>query len=138
MELHIYHKEKPKKGGSKATMAIININHKGRVGINVILQRKLHLNPKDTLLIARDCDSRNDWYLSFGTHLQEGYALRFLSKNIPSKGMASNYGKIVINEILASVNATRSASFYVALSNPKEVDGRTWYRILTANPKSIR
>ena len=136
MELHIYTKKKPR-GGSKATMGIININHCGHIGINVFLQRTLRLKPGDRVLIAKDTDNRNDWYLSFGTPEQEGYTIGYLRNN-PEIGMVAAYNKSMIEDILTSVKAEKSASLFVATGNPSIKDGRTWYRILTANPKIIR
>lgn len=119
-------------------MGIVNINSCGHIGINVFMQRSLRLRRGDRLLIERDRDSRNDWYLSFGTTKQKGRAIRHLRQNRPEVGMAAEYHKKTTEEILASIGAETSASFFVALGNPKEIDGRTWYRILTSNPKFIR
>lgn len=137
MELHTYTKKKPK-GGSKSTMGIININLVGHIGINVFLQRTLNLEPGNKMLIARDLESRNDWYASFSHDSGEGYTLKYLKKARPEVGMTSCYQKGMIKELLDSVKAERSASFFVATGNPKIHNGRTWYRILTSTPKFIR
>lgn len=136
MELQTYTKKKPK-GGSKSTMGIMNINHVGRIGINVFLQRTLKLQPGYRLLIARDLTSRNDWYASF-SQAGEGYTLKYLKNERPEVGMTSCYQKGMIRELLDSVKAERSASLFVATGNPQIHDGRTWYRILTSTPKFIR
>lgn len=119
-------------------MGIVNINHCGTIGINTFLQHTLRLEPGNRLLIARDTESRNDWYLSFSEESGEGYKIKYLRVRRPSVGMTTNYQKKMVKDLLASVKAQRSASFYVATGNPTIHDGKTWYRILTSNPKFVR
>lgn len=136
--MHIYKKKKRTNRGSKSTMGFINICRSGHIGINVFLKQKLQLAPGRTLLIAKDGESRNDWYMSFGTNEQEGYSLRSVYVNNREYGMSADLHPSITGEILASVKAETSASFCVALGNPKIENGRTWYRILTATPKFTR
>lgn len=119
-------------------IGMVNINRRGRVGLNSFLVRTLNLNTGDRMVLARDLDTRNDWYISFGGEATEGYRMSQLRSKQPGKGLVAYYSREAINTILDSVRAEASASFLVATGNAKQHDGRTWFRVLTATPKFIR
>lgn len=117
---------------------MINIHRKGRVGLNIFLVQTMNLNTGDRMIMAQDLDSRNDWYISFGDDTSEGHRMSQLRAKRPGKGLVAYCNREAINTILDSVNAKVSATFLIGTNNPKQYDGRTWYRILTATPELIR
>ena len=123
-------------GGPKVGM--VNIYRRGRIALNAFLVRALNLNSGDRLIIAQDTDTRNDWYISFGDDSTEGYRLSQRRAKQPGRGLLACYCQEAIIKILDSVKAETSATFLVGTNSPKQYEGRTWYRILTANPTYIR
>lgn len=99
---------------------LVNANRKGGYfSFNSKCIRELGLTNETRILIAKDEESRNDWYVAFGEKL-DGMKLR------------AQYKTAAI-EILDSVKAEKSATFLLA-AKPTEQDGIEWYRIMTATP----
>lgn len=134
MKLREYAKKKPSVRAKASEVRMIAANRKGGFFcINVRLLQDLGLTHGDRLLIARDEDSRNDWYATFGGEdLPGGTKLRKIGRDEKTTSLRAQ-SKAAVNDILDSVNAEQSASFMVALK-PKMQDGKAWYRIMTANP----
>lgn len=138
MNLKIY-KGKGRWGhGGNSEIGMVNIHRLGRIRVNSFLVRTLKLNKGDMLLIAQDLDTRNDWYISFGGDTTEGYRMSPQQAKRPEKGLVAYYSREAICTVLNSVKAETSATFLVGTNSPKQYDGRTWYRVLTATPKLIR
>lgn len=103
---------------------------------SVRLAQDLGLLPGQRILIARDEDSKNDWYVTFG------------DKNLPGSSKltrASKEGKNLylraVNraaaaDLLDSICVEKSATFMIAIK-PTMIEGKAWYRIMTANPVRI-
>ena len=87
------------------------------------------------IVVAKDEDSRNDWYLTFGENLEIGTKLRLTYRKRSNNMRTQN--KEAVNAILNSVKAEQSATFLISKS-PKLIDGKTWYKILTAKPIRIK
>lgn len=110
---------------------LVNANRKGGYfSFNSKCIRDFGLDNDIRILIAKDTDSRNDWYVAFGSELPEGMKLRTQGK--PTSGYRAQY-KTAAVEILDAVKAEKSATFLIA-AKPIEQDGIEWYRIMTANP----
>lgn len=110
---------------------LVNANRKGGdFSFNSKCIRDFGLDNDIRILIAKDTDSRNDWYVAFGSELPGGMKLRAQGK--PTSGYRAQY-KTAAVEILDSVKAEKSATFLIA-AKPIEQDGIEWYRIITANP----
>ena len=138
MDLKIY-KGKGRWGHlGSSEVGMVNIHRRGRIGLNSFLVRTLKLDTGDRMIMAQDLDTRNDWYISFGEDNTEGYRMSQLRAKQPGKGLVAYYSREAINNILDSVKAETSATFLVGTNSPKQYDGRTWYRVLTATPKLIR
>lgn len=109
---------------------LVNANRKGGYfSFNSKCIRELGLTNETKILIAKDEESRNDWYVAFGEKL-DGMKLRAQGK--PTSGYRAQYKTAAI-EILDSVKAEKSATFLLA-AKPTEQDGIEWYRIMTATP----
>lgn len=110
---------------------LVNANRKGGYfSFNSKCIRDLGLTNETRILIAKDEESRNDWYIAFGKELPESMKLRAQGK--PTSGYRAQYKTAAI-EILDSVKAEKSATFLLA-TKPIEQDGIEWYRVMTATP----
>lgn len=139
MDLKIYNRDGLWERRKELGICTINFYHGGRVRLNAGLIKALNLNPGDRIIMAQDLDSRNDWYIGFlQQDSTEGYRLNQLRQKYPDKSLGATYSKEAVNTILDSVSAEISATFLVGTSNPKLIDGMTWYRLLTTNPVFIR
>ena len=135
MELKKYERE-GRWGDPK--IGVININrNKGQVTLNGHIVRTLDLHAGDQLILAKDIDSRNDWYISFSKEDIKGYRMSVLHPKNKGHMLSAYCSTKGIEDILTSVRAEKSVSFILSLNNPKQHDGMTWYRILTAVPKLI-
>lgn len=90
-------------------------------------------------MIAKDEDSRNDWYFTLTFIPKEGAKIRVASRNKSGEpNSVVFYNKAAANEILNSVDALDSATFIVAARTTAMPDGKEWFRIMTAIPKKKR
>ncbi len=104
-----------------------------RFHLNAQLIQDLGLKGGERIIIAKDEDSRNDWYFTVTT--DEGAKIRICLRNKNGDPIsAAFYNKAAVNEILNSVNAVNTAAFIVAAKATMMPDGRTWYRIMTSTP----
>lgn len=136
MKLKIYERRKSQVHARPSLVQLINANRKGGYfSLNIKAIELFGLEPGCRIVIANDEDSRNDWYLAFGNNLENGTKLR-LTYSKRSNNMRTQ-NKEAVNAILNSVKAEQSATFLISKS-PKLIDGKTWYKILTAKPIRIR
>ena len=136
MKLKIYERRKSQVHARPSLVQLINANRKGGYfSFNIKAIELFGLEPGCRIVIANDEDSRNDWYLAFGNNLENGTKLR-LTYSKRSNNMRTQ-NKEAVNAILNSVKAEQSATFLISKS-PKLIDGKTWYKILTAKPIRIR
>lgn len=119
-------------------IGIINIHHKGQISLNGHIVTTLNLHVGDQLILAKDTESRNDWYITFSKEEIKGYKMSALHPKTRRNMLGAYCSMKGIEELLASVKAEKSASFILSMNNPKEHDGLIWYRILTSIPKLIR
>lgn len=137
MKLKIYERQKSQVHARPSLVQMINANRKGGYfSLNVKAVELFGLTPGCCIVVAKDEDSRNDWYLTFGKNLEIGTKLRFIHHGRKISSMRTQ-NKEAVNDILNSVKAEQSATFLISKS-PKLVDGKTWYKILTAKPIKIR
>lgn len=107
-----------------------------RFYLNAQLLQDLRLTDGKRIIIAKDEDSRNDWYFTITS--DSGAKIRICYRNKNGDPVSAVfYCKAAANEILNSVNAMNAATFIVA-AKPTMMDGRTWYRIMTAIPKNTK
>lgn len=108
-----------------------------RFYLNAQLLQDLGLKGDERIIIAKDEDSRNDWYFAITT--EDGAKIRICHINKNGDPVSAVfYCKAAANEILNSVNAMNAATFIVAAKATMMPDGRTWYRIMTAIPKNTK
>lgn len=137
MKLKIYERRKSEVHAQPSLVQMINVNRKGGYfSLNVKVVELFGLKPGVCIVVAKDEDSRNDWYLTFGENLEIGTKLRLLHRGRRINSMRTQ-NKEAVNDILNSVKAEQSATFLISKS-PKLIDGKTWYKILTAKPIRIK
>lgn len=109
---------------------LVNVNRKGGCfNFNSKCIQELGLTNETKILIAKDDESRNDWYVAFGHELD---GMRLWAQGKPTIAYRAQ-SKTAAIEILDSVKAEKSATFLLA-AKPTEQDGIEWYRIMTATP----
>lgn len=136
MKLKIYERRKSQVHARPSLVQMINANRKGGYfSLNIKAIELFGLEPGCRIVVANDEDSRNDWYLAFGNNLENGTKLRLTYRKRSNNMRAQN--KEAVNAILNSVKAEQSATFLISKS-PKLIDGKTWYKILTAKPIRIK
>lgn len=136
MKLKIYKRRKSQVHARPSLVQMINANRKGGYfSLNIKAIELFGLEPGCRIVIANDEDSRNDWYLTFGNNLENGTKLRLTYRKRSNNMRTQN--KEAVNAILNSVKAEQSATFLISKS-PKLIDGKTWYKILTAKPIRIK
>ncbi|MCM1225112.1 MAG: hypothetical protein NC548_62745, partial [Lachnospiraceae bacterium] len=98
--------------------------------------RDFDLRPGNRVIIAKDTDSKNDWYIAFVEPENEaGTKLRIGLGHKTSKIYSMRtQNRAASGAILDSVKATYSATFIIAATPTQMPDGTIWYRVLTANP----
>lgn len=136
MKLKIYERRKSQVHARPSLVQMINANRKdGYFSLNIKAIELFGLEPGCRIVVANDEDSRNDWYLAFGNNLENGTKLRLTYRKRSNNMRTQN--KEAVNAILNSVKAEQSATFLISKS-PKLIDGKTWYKILTAKPIRIK
>lgn len=86
------------------------------------------------VLLAKDTESHNDWYVAFDIpKIPESRILHLNGR--PGSGLKIQH-LTASEEILDSVKAERAATFIVG-AKTIERDGIRWYRIMTATPVRI-
>lgn len=136
MKLKIYERRKSQVHARPSLVQMINANRKGGYfSLNIKAIELFGLEPGCRIVVANDEDSRNDWYLAFGNNLENGTKLRLTYRKRSNNMRTQN--KEAVNAILNSVKAEQSATFLISKS-PKLIDGKTWYKILTAKPIRIK
>lgn len=136
MKLKIYKRRKSQVHARPSLVQMINANRKGGYfSLNIKAIELFGLEPGCRIVVANDEDSRNDWYLTFGNNLENGTKLRLTYRKRSNNMRTQN--KEAVNAILNSVKAEQSATFLISKS-PKLIDGKTWYKILTAKPIRIK
>ena len=136
MKLKIYERRKSQVHARPSLVQMINANRKGGYfSLNIKAIELFGLEPGCRIVVANDEDSRNDWYLAFGNNLENGTKLRLTYRKRSNNMRTQN--KEAVNALLNSVKAEQSATFLISKS-PKLIDGKTWYKILTAKPIRIK
>ena len=136
MKLKIYERRKSQVHARPSLVQMINANRKGGYfSLNIKAIEVFDLKTSYRIVVAKDEDSRNDWYLTFGENLEIGTKLRLTYRKRSNNMRTQN--KEAVNAILNSVKAEQSATFLISKS-PKLIDGKTWYKILTAKPIRIK
>lgn len=137
MKLKIYERKKSQVRARPSLVQMINANRKGGYfSLNLKAIEVFDLKANYRIVVAKDEDSRNDWYLTFGNNLENGTKLRLMPHGKRINNMRTQ-SKEAVNAILNSVKAEQSATFLIS-KLPKLIDGQTWYKILTAKPIRIR
>lgn len=137
MKLKIYERRKSQVHARPSLVQMINANRKGGYfSLNIKAIEVFDLKTSYRIVVAKDEDSRNDWYLTFGENLEIGTKLRLSHCRRKIDSMRTQ-NKEAVNGILNSVKAEQSATFLISKS-PKLIDGKTWYKILTAKPIRIK
>lgn len=135
MKLIIFDKtnvETPARSGVRS----INVNRSnGSITFSKAVQKDLNIKAGAYVIVAQDEESKNDWFINFSDS-GNGFQLNQRKNSGWAKDCAPSLyfiNKFVANKILDCVKAQKSASFLIG-ANPVKVDGRDWYKIVTAKP----
>lgn len=111
----------------------------GQLYIAKQLQKDLNLEANTSLIIAKDSDSKCDWFVAFGVDNDNAY--RLLVKNNGSKEcrQQSLYttARQVVQGILKNLKGKQAASLLVG-NTPVDIDGVKWYKLITAKPIRLK
>lgn len=116
------------------TMTVNRID--GTIHFNVRTATLPELTKQTFVMVARDEDSKNDWYIRF-TDKEAGLLATRLSWRRRASGSLDGlrtYNRTAAGTLLDSVKATYSATFIISANTTTMPDGTVWRRILTANP----
>lgn len=141
MKLKTYENENPRMWNPRFDAMTVSANRKqGYFAFNSKSIRDLGLAPGKRVLIARDEDSRNDWYVRIADETDETAAKLSYggAKSLRQIYSLRAYNRAASGAICDSVKATYSVSFILAANPTKMPDGTVWHRILTANPIRTR
>lgn len=137
MNLDIYKNANPRTWDIRTDTRTMSANRKGGFcSFNSKAIRDFDLRPGNRVIIAKDTDSKNDWYITFVEPENEtGTKLRIGRGHKTSKIYSMRtQNRAASGAILDSVKATYSATFIIAATPTEMPDGTIWYRVLTANP----
>lgn len=141
MKLKTFKTENPRNWNIKTDTRTMSANRKGGFfSFNSKAIRDFDLRPGNRVVVAKDTDSRNDWYVRFVEAGDEtGTKMRVGREHKGDKVYSMRtQNRAASDAILDSVKVTYSATFIIATTPTKMPDGTTWYRILTANPIRTR
>lgn len=141
MNLNIFKNENPRTWEIRKDLCTMSANRKG--GFFILNSKTIQdfgLRPGNRMIIAKDSDSRNDWYITFvGADNEAGTKLRIARGHKNSKIYSMRtQNRAASGAILDSVRAIHSATFIIAARTTEMPDGTIWHRVLTANPIRIK
>lgn len=108
----------------------------GRFTLSVKAVEELGIKSGDTIALAKDEESRDDWYLTFETDGLESNSINVRTsegKNRKQSRIAEFRNKAAAREILDALGIPNAATFIIATRGIQQ-DGRTWLRIITTKP----
>lgn len=108
----------------------------GRFTLSVKAVEEMGIKSGDTIALAKDEDSREDWYITFETEGLENNRVTVRptgNKSRKQSNTAEFRNKAAAREILDALGIPTAATFIIA-TRGIEQDGRTWFRIITTKP----
>lgn len=136
MKLKIYDWKRPAVKPPKSKFQTVGLNRHGRFCFSHAAQEVLGFEDGQYVAFAKDEDSRNDWYVTFEADCNTGSKIRLAKNSRNKKGSLITNNKEAANAILDTVKAEKGASLLIARV-PTPINGKNWYKILTAKPMRI-
>lgn len=133
MALMIFKRTTPSVKAKQSMIRLVSFNRKhGLVMFNVCSSKEFGLTDGGRILFAKDTETRQ-WFFTIGTveDLSEGNTLQIRtnpSGSYSTKVTARNVVEAVCDDFKAE-----SITFCIA-QKPKLMEGRQWWRIITATP----
>lgn len=133
MALMILKRTTPSVKAKPSMIRLVSFNRKhGLVMFNVCSSKELGLTDEGRILFAKDTETRQ-WFFTIGSieDLSEGNTLQIRTNSSGSNSMrvaARNVVEAVCDDFKAE-----SITFCIA-QKPKLMEGRQWWRIITATP----
>lgn len=141
MNLTTFKKPDYKPTPRKSDKPLINVCRKScQFTMNVWFGKHLGLEGGEQIVIAKDEDSRNDWYLRVGKELTDYPCITKINKTLRNGGKYPYFrarNKAASHALLDSVGAVTAATFLIAARPTKMPDGTLWYRIITSRPERV-
>lgn len=139
MKLKIYDKKTCSFRGHNIGVRSMNISRtNGTCMFSSTLQSELKIKVGQSVQIAQDEESKNDWYISF-SESPTGFIIREKKNGGYAKNcMNTMYfiNKAIANKMLDFIKASKSATMLIG-EKPIKVDGMDWYKIVTSKPLRI-
>ncbi len=104
----------------------------GSITFSSLTAKELGITDKSKVLFAKDTESRKDWYFAVSSVFENGINIRpkkngGTCKNVVSLACSC---RVVVESILQDHKATKNAIFLVSAKG-KEIDGITWYQVIS-------
>lgn len=136
MKLQIFDKSCETTTTNRQGLRTISMSAKtGQLYIAKQLQKDLNLEANTPLIIAKDGDSKCDWFVAFNVENDNAYRLMVKNNGSKEQRQQSLYttARQVVQGILKDLKGKQSASLLVS-NSPVEINGVSWYRLITAKP----
>jgi hypothetical protein len=136
MNLEIFDSRNRAVRTSRAGYRSMSINRKNKViSFSRLAASELGLTTESRLSMARDTDSKNDWYLCVDRRNVEGMQLHSRKNTGYCKGIETLYvcSGAISSRILDSVGAKKGVTFLIS-KKPVEIGGLQWYQVITSKP----
>ena len=133
MNLQIFDKytSKPtRQDAMQRTIAIYKSN--GSLSFSSLAASELELTLKHRILIAKDTDTKNQWFISVSEEYENGIKLREKKNGGMCKDVVTFACSCrqVVDAMLQDVKAEKNALFMLG-KKAKEIDGKLWYQIVS-------
>lgn len=132
MKLQVFDKSSSASKAGRPTYKTISFYKRDRTfSISSLAVLDLGVTLDHKVLIAKDEDSKNQWYISFSKEHNNGFKLR----QKKSGGVCKDRMTIicscrdVVDCILKDFKAEKSATFLLG-EKPKQIDGLSWFHII--------
>ncbi len=139
MKLEIFDKSNCRQTGSRAGYRSLNINRKNKaISFSQVAIRDLGLSTGSRVSVARDCESRNDWYIRVDKGNTDGMQIRAKKNSGYCKKLTTLYvgSSFISSRLLDSLGAKKGASLLIA-AKTVDIDGVQWYQLITSKPLRI-
>lgn len=135
MKLQVFDKISSKSKAGRPLYKTITFSKRDRTfSLSSLAVSDLDINLDHKVLIAKDEDSKNQWYFSFSKEYNNGFKLRQKKSKDYTSIICSCRG--AVDCILKDFKAEKSATFLIG-EKPKNIDGFLWFPIIPNPIKKI-
>lgn len=136
MKLQIFDRSNAHVAPNRADYRAISLNRRNaKMTFTKRAATELNVGDYQSLIVARDTDSKNNaWYMRL-TKTDEGIPVRLKNGTGYCKSVQSYIccSRVVTGKLLDSLNAESGATLLIA-QNPITIEGEEWYELITSKP----